>query len=188
MTTYTQLVSDVAAWTVRTDLADKIPGFTALFESRANRYLRVRKMEAAFTGTIASNTINLPADFLEFKRLHVDGYEWRELLPQTLEAVMLNTEGVPTLYALDGAKVRFNGAGDISGTYYQSIPSLQTNEYNWLSVAGYDCYLFGVLAEAENYLMNDIAMQKHWERSKACMDQLMGADKRLHGPLVARKA
>lgn len=188
MTTYTQLVSDVAAWTVRTDLADKIPGFTKLFESRVNRLLRVRKMEASFTGTIASNTINLPSDFLEFKRLWVDGYEHRQLHPQTLEVVMMETEGVPTLYALDGSKVRFNGTGSITGVYYQSIPSLQTNEYNWLSVAGYECYLFGVLAEAENYLKNDIEMQKHWERSKAAMDQLMGADNRLHGPLVARKA
>lgn len=188
MSTYTQLRSNVASWSVRTDLTPVLGVMTALFEARANRYLRVRAMEASFTGTIASSVIALPADFLEFKTLWAANYPESKLHPQTLEMVRRDTEGVPTMYALDGTDVRFNGTGDIAGVYYQSIPSLETNEYNWLSVAGYDAYLFGVLAEVENYLDNAEGMAKHWERSKAAMDSIMGADKRLSGPLVARKA
>ena len=100
---------------------------------------------------------------------------------------MMNTQGVPTLYALDGSNVRFNGSGSITGTYYQKIPSLYADGWNWLSVAAYDAYLFGVLAEVEGYLKDDAEMQKHYARANAVLESFKSADKRLSGPLVARK-
>ena len=188
MTTYATLAADVQSWSARTDIADKIPTMCALFEARVNRSMRVRQMEAAFTGTTVDNLLPLPTGWLQFKRLWVDGYEEKTLLPQPLEFVTRKTEGIPNLYSVDGTNVRFNGDGSITGVYYKAIPSLYADGYNWLSVAAYDAYLFGVLAEVAEYMKDDAGFQKNFARSTAVLDSLAGSDKRLSGPLVARAA
>ena len=186
MTTYAILAADVAAWSARGDLASVLPRMCALFESRVNRKLRVRQMEAAFSGTITDNVIAQPADFLEFKRLAPAGFPGHTLQPQTLEYVRRETEGIPHAYALDGSNVRFNGTGDVVGTYYQSIPSIVTAGHNWLSDLAYDAYLWGVLSEVYGYQRDSEEQQKALARSVAILDSIEGADKRLSGPLVAR--
>ena len=188
MTTYATLAADVQSWSARTDIADKIPTMCALFEARVNRSMRVRQMETAFTGSIVGSVIALPAGWLQFKRLWIDGYEERTLQPTTVERIRFNDEGIPKNYAIDGTNVRFDGAGDVSGVYYKSIPSLYADGYNWLSVAAYDAYLFGVLAEVYEWLKDDAGFQKNFARSTAVLDSLAGSDKRLSGPLVARAA
>jgi hypothetical protein len=188
MTTYTQLKADFMAWSARTDIEAKIPTMCALFEARVNRGLRVRQMEASFTGTPVANVLPLPAGWLQWKRLWPDAYADCPLQPQTLDIVYERTQGVPTHYAVDGTNVRFNGVGAVSGVYYQGVPSLVTNETNWLSVLAYDAYLFGVLAEVSTYIMDDAELAKHYARSQAVLDDVASADKRHFGPLrsVAR--
>lgn len=188
MTTYAILSADVQSWAARTDIATKIPTMVSLFEARLNRSMRVRQMEAAFSGTIVDNLIALPAGWLEFKRLWAVGHERQTLQPQTLERVVLDTEGVPNYYATDGTNVRFNGTGDIAGVYYTEVPSLYTNGWNWLSVLAYDAYLFGVLAEVATYMRDPEAIQQHYARSNAALDAVRDSDVRLRGPLVSRVA
>jgi hypothetical protein len=187
MTTYTQLLADVQDWSARTDVAVKVPTMVGLFETRVNRLLRTRQMEASFAGTIANNVVPLPAGWLEFKRIWPSSNDKFTLHPQVLEAVILRTEGSPTHYATDGANVRFNGNGDVAGVYFQAIPGLVANETNWLSTAAYDAYLFGVLAEIADYMKDDAAMAKYFARSNAVLDDVAGANVRLYGPLVSRK-
>lgn len=187
MTTYTQLTTDVAAWSARTDMAARLPAMVGLFELRVNRLLRVRQMEAAFTGTPVANVVALPADWLQWKRLWADSYPETPLQPQTPDAVVGRTQGIPTLYAVDGTNLRINGTGSVSGVYYQALPGLVANETNWLSTLAYDAYLFGVLAEVASYLMDDAETAKHYARSQAILDDIRGADVRLPGPLVSRK-
>ena len=156
-----------------------------MFEARVNRKMRVRQMETAFSGTIASNVIAQPTGFLAFKRLNVTGRTEWTLKPQTLEVVRAETEGIPDLYALDGTNVVFNGTGSVEGIYYKAIPTLVTAA-NWLSTAHYDAYLWGVLAEVYAYLRDDTELQKALSRSQSILDSIEGADERLTGPLVAR--
>ena len=189
MTTYTTLVADVAKWAARTDLEALMPTFCRLFEARVGRELRVRQMEASFTGTIAANVVALPSDWLEFKRLWPASYPDCDIRPQTLEVVRQRVEGVPFYFATDGTNVRFNGGGSVAGTYYQSIPALATavSGTNWLLTLAYDAYLFGVLAEVADYLMDDAALAKHQAKSAAIIDNIRTADTRLSGPLQAVK-
>ena len=189
MSTYTTLVADVAKWAARTDLDALMPTFCALFESRVNRELRVRLMEASFTGTIASNVVALPSDWLEFKRLWPTSFIDCDIKPQTLEVVRQRLEGVPFYFATDGTNVRFNGSGDVAGTYYQAIPALATavSGTNWLCTTSYDAYLFGVLAEVADYLMDDAQLAKHQAKSSAILDAIRAADVRLSGPLQVVK-
>jgi hypothetical protein len=187
MTTYTQLLADLQDWSVRTDIAAKVPTMVGLFETRVNRTLRTRQMEASFAGTIANNVVALPAGWLEFKRIWPDAEPKSTIHPQTLELVRERIEGVPTLYATDGTNVRFNGAGAVTGVYFQAIPGLVANGTNWLCTVAYDAYLFGVLAEIADYMKDDAAMAKYFARSNAVLDDIAGVNMRLYGPLRAVK-
>jgi hypothetical protein len=192
MTTWTQLQADVISWTNRTDISDKIASFVGVFEARCRRNLRVRAMETPFSGTIdSSNQIALPAGFLAFKTLWPTATQQVPLTVQFLDYVMArdSQSGVPTSYALDGANIFFDGSGDVSGVYYTDVPGLVANSSNWLSLAAYDAYLYGTLAEAWDYLQEDAQAQKYLQRSAVVLESLIGADARdkHSGPLVARK-
>jgi hypothetical protein len=187
MSNYTQLLADLPDWSARTDIASKVPTMVGLFETRVNRVLRHRLMETSFSGTIASNVVALPAGWLEFKRIWPDAEPKSTIHPQTLELVRERIEGVPTLYATDGTNVRFNGAGAVTGVYFQAIPGLVANGTNWLCTVAYDAYLFGVLAEVADYMKDDAAMAKYFARSNAVLDEIAGTNMRLYGPLVAVK-
>lgn len=192
MTTWTRLQADVADWTHRTDLGSKISGFVSLFEANANRMLRTRQQETTFSGTIdGDERIALPADWLAFKTLWCVGYERTPLKAQSLESVVAQgvVSGAPSNYAIDGASVRFDGAGDVLGVYFASVPSLEAEGSTWLSVAAYDAYLSGTLAEAHLYVGDVEQAATMIARSSSALALLVAADQRdrFSGPLVARK-
>ena len=189
MTTYAQLQADFPGQSKRTDLGALLPGFVALFEARANRKLRTRRQETSFAGTIAGDVVSLPADFLAFKTLWADGSESAPLRAQSLDTVAATpTGGRPTLYAVGAASVRFNGAGAVSGIYYAAVPGLVANSSNWLSVAGYDAYLFGVLAEASLYQMDEQRAGVYLARADGVLQEILNTDMRdrFSGPLQTR--
>jgi hypothetical protein len=192
MSSYFQLYPDLEAWANRSDFGAYIPSFVALFEAKANRDLRTRRQETAFSGTIdGSNQLALPADFASFKTLWQPGYEGTPLTSQSLESVVAKnrTSGTPTVYAMDGGKVRFDGSGDILGVYYAAIPGLVANDTNWLSVMAYDAYLFGALAEASIYFKDEERARLYAARSNEALMSVAASDQRdsFGGPLVARK-
>jgi hypothetical protein len=179
MTTLTQLTQDVAAWSNRSDLTDYIPTFISLFESRVNRTLRVRAQETAFSGTIASNLIALPADFAAFKALWQEGYEYQPLVPVSLEVLIATnkTTDVPVHWAIDRTNVRFDGVGDITGVYYATLPAITADsQTNWMLTSHYDAYLFGVLSEAFDYLMDDPRSARYAARSQSVLNAIQSAD------------
>ena len=181
MTTYAQLQADFPLWAKRTDLASMIPGFVTLFEAKVSRKMRTRRQETAFTGTInASNKIALPSDWVAFKTLWPTNYENSPCLVQSLESVVATarTDGPPTKYAIDGTNVRFNGSGDIEGVYYAAVPGLVANATNWLSVAAYDAYLFGVLSEASLYELDEQRASVYLARSDAALQEVVRTDTR----------
>jgi hypothetical protein len=179
MTTITQLYQDVSSWANRSDLTDYIPAFISLFENRVNHTLRVRAQETAFSGTIASNLIALPADFAAFKALWQEGYEYHPLKPVSLEMLIAadQTTGVPRNWAIDRTNVRFDGVGDITGVYYATLPAITADApTNWLLTSHYDAYLFGVLSEAFDYLMDDPRSARYAARSLSVLDAIQSAD------------
>ncbi len=102
MTTWTQLQADVIAWSDRTNIADQISRFVAIFEDRLRRNLRVSQMEAPITGTLdADNELAKPSGFLAVRAVWPDGYPTRQLTAQSLESVVArdSTTGPPTMYA-----------------------------------------------------------------------------------------
>jgi len=192
MTTWAQLQTDFQRYNKRTDTLPNLPGYVALFEVRAGRRLRVRQQESAFSGVIDANQrIALPLDWAEFHVLKSDA-DGRTLKPQSLEHVIGSRRypgGTPTVYALDAGFARFDGAGSVSGVYFARIPGLVANGTNWLSVAAYDAYLFGSLAEAHVDAYDEERAQLYSARADAALQELIDNDRRdrFSGPLVARK-
>lgn len=184
---WANLQADFSAWIKRTDLDAKLSGFVALFEAKAGRKLRHRSMETSHAAATAAGVITNPANWLAWKLIWQD--DRLPMRPSTLEEVRRFTStGVPTIYAVDGGSTRFNGAGNVNAVYYAAIPGLVASGSNWLSVAAYDAYLFGVLAEAHTYSMDEQRAQMYEGRSMQALEALMSADQRdrFSGPLVAR--
>jgi hypothetical protein len=184
--TYSELLTNVAKWMNRDDLTAIIPDFVLLTEERINRALRVRQMEVTLAATpIVSNQIALASDIVDAKLLWV--LAGCPLKAQSLESVTANgATGTPSLYALSGGNLVFDGAGTVQGVLYQRIPALATSLSNWLSVAAPSLYLFGAMAEAKLYVGDEAGAQSWDARFQGALDELAGNDNRLQGPLVAR--
>jgi len=67
---YTNLKTEIATWLLRVDLGPDIDTMIDLFESWANRNLRVRQMEGEATAP-AAEYLPLPADFIELRDISI---------------------------------------------------------------------------------------------------------------------
>ena len=72
-TDYATLQTTIANYLARSDLTATIPEFIRLAEDRLSRDLRIRQMLQIATTTIDSTdgTVEIPADFLAMKDIHV---------------------------------------------------------------------------------------------------------------------
>ncbi len=191
MTTWTQLQTDFPLWNKRTDQTARLSSFVALAEARFNRRLRVRQQEAALSGTTdGDGLLALPSDFLAAKSIWAPNYEADPFDVQSLDYVIANRRlGAPTAYAIGSTSITFNGAGDVEGVYFAAVPGLVSNGSNWLSVAAYDAYLFGALAEAALDAFDEARSLSLYGRADAVIAEVISNDQRdrFSGPLISRK-
>jgi hypothetical protein len=165
-TSYTTLKSTVADYLARSDLTTQIPDFIRLAEERLRRDLRIRQMlKVATADTVVNDsTVSLPSDFLAMKDLHLDTNPVRVLQFQNTSNFFRNArttdKGVPTMYTLLGSEFQFAPYPDAVYTlrmvYYHKPDFLSDSNASNLFLANCpDLLLYGALAEAEPYLMND---------------------------------
>jgi hypothetical protein len=165
-TTYTDLKNTIADYLARDDLTTQIPDFIRLAEERLRRDLRIRQMlKVATADTIVNDsTVSLPSDFLAMKDLHLDTNPVRVLQFQNTSNFFRNArttdKGVPTMYTLLGSEFQFAPYPDAVYTlrmvYYHKPDFLSDSNASNLFLANCpDLLLYGALAEAEPYLMND---------------------------------
>ena len=180
--TYSDLQSAIANWIARADLAASIPDFIALFESVANRRLRLRQQESVATLTPSSGVATLPADYLAWRRVTWTGQLPRELEyvhPSYLHALYPTLPaGAPRLFTIEGGNLTVapSSATALTFDYFQKIPALSNaNTSNWLIAAAPDLYLFGALAEAHGFV-KDTESLALW---KSRRDELFGEIERL---------
>lgn len=185
---YSEITERIADWMDRDDLTARIPYFIELAEERMNRALRVRQMESALAATaITDNIITPAANVIDVKVLWVPNYERTPLKPQGLESVIAGGyEGIPTMYAWDGADLRFDGGGDVQGVLYVRIPALGTADTNWVSEGPWSLYLWGALMEAALFMKDDAAASTWEGRFMQALDEVRGNDQRRSSPMVAR--
>lgn len=197
---YTDLKNKVGAWLQRTDLAVVAEDFITLFEARANRNLRVRQMESNFAGTVTSQTVSLPAGWLELlgeptlndcPQSFITRDQYKARVRGGLTAVFENG-----YYSIFGSNLMLSAnvaAGvTLEFDYYAKIPALSVAApVNWMITDAPDVYLYGSLLEAEPYLKNDPRIETWRQLLTTAIGDLQGASDRAKlsgGPLVIRNA
>lgn len=157
LSTYSDLQAAIASWLARSDLTAYIPDFVTLFESNANRRLRVRQMQTTATLSPSSGSASLPSDYLAWRRVTYNGASGGQLeyaAPDWLRAAYPSGQtGTAKYFTIEGSSLIVGPQDDTTLTllYYQKITALSAGA-NWLFTAHPDLYLFGSLCEAQLFL------------------------------------
>ena len=183
---YTDLQSSIANWLHRADLTAVIPDFIALTEERIARDLRIRKQVVNTTLTTAAGTqgVTLPSDFLEIENIGITSTtpprNLHVVTPELMdEKFPTSYTGTPTDYTIIGDVIQFGPTPDaaytVSMDYYQRLNLAGTNT-NWLMTNHPGVYLFGALAEAAPYLVNDERAGVFEAKFQAALQSLNDSD------------
>ncbi|WP_444886706.1 phage adaptor protein [Microbulbifer sp. JMSA008] len=168
ITNYSELKSAIAGWLEREDLALRIPEFVALAERKIFRRFRTPANERTVLEDRRADEGAewlLPTHFLECKRLIVNGVTLTRITDTDYYGRPPQT-GQPRFFFryANRLKVWPAPAEDYRWVLNYWTDMELTDEYpqNTVLPVATDLYLFGALAEAEPYLMNDsrIAMWK----------------------------
>lgn len=165
-TTYSDLQATIASYLARTDLTAQIPDFIQLAELRLRRELRLRQMLKVATTTTTPNdsTVELPSDFLQMRDLHFNTNPINTLKYDAPSVFYRNTfstiSGQPTNYTVLAQDFQLAPIPDTNYTlqmlYYAAPPFLSNaNQSNVFLANCPDLLLYGALAEAAPYLMDD---------------------------------
>jgi hypothetical protein len=197
--TYTDLQTAVASWLTRADLAASIPDFITLFETVANRRLRVRQQEATVMLTPANGIATLPADYLTWRRVTWTGSAPRELEyvhPSYLHALFPTLpRGDPRYFTIESGNLTLGPSDNtaLAFDYFQKVPNLATLAAqtppvatNWLFTTWPDLYLFGALAEAHGFVKDPDSLALWAGRRDAIFEEIERLDAKTRGPSAVR--
>ena len=170
LSNYSGLKDAVASYLARSDLTNEIPVFIQLAENRLRRELRLRQMLKVSTTTCVANdsTVELPSDFLEMRDLHLNTNPIAVLKYDAPNIFYRNTfstiSGKPISYTVLAQEFQLSPIPDTNYTmqmlYYAAPPYMSnTNPSNVFLANCPDLLLYGALAEAEPYLMNDVRLE-----------------------------
>ena len=169
-TSYSDLKTTVANYLGRSDLTSQIPDFIRLAETRLAREVRTRQMLKSATASMtgADARVAVPTDFMEVRDLYIQG---NPRVPVTYLAPSAFTRdaradesGKPVYYTVLASEFLFAPIPDTSYTlqilYYAKPTVLSDSNTSNVFLANYpDALLYGALAEAEPYLINDARVQ-----------------------------
>jgi hypothetical protein len=169
-TSYSDLKTTVANYLGRSDLTTQIPDFIRLAETRLARELRTRQMlKSATTPLVGGDAkIALPTDFLEVRDLYIQGnprVPVSYLSPSAFTRdARADESGKPFYYTVLAAEFLFAPVPDtayVLEILYYGKPTVlsDANTSNVFLANYFDALLYGSLAEAEPYLINDARVQ-----------------------------
>jgi hypothetical protein len=197
ITNYSTLKSAIADWLNRQDLTSQIETFIQLAEVDMNNRLRTRDMVIRAEATSSNEFVQLPSDWLEAINLQiVDGKSpLRFVTMDEADIIVARQEFTNvTFYSImDDAIELVPAPGDdidIEMVYYGKIPSLSDEETtNWLLTKAPDAYLYGALAHASPFILDDQRMPMFIQLYSARIEALNDESKisaHSGSPLVAR--
>jgi hypothetical protein len=188
ITDYATLQTSIAGFLHRSDLTTIIPEFIADAELRIYDELRLKCMEAAFTGTIAAGVVANPASFLEWIYVYIDGSNTTKLQIKDSEWIYTNypdrsSGGTPKFAAPEGDNLIFgpypNSTYTVKGRYYKKLAALSvSNTTNWFIENAPNLLRYGALCEAAPYLGNDQRIPVWEQKFNAIKSRLQKTDKR----------
>lgn len=186
LASYSELSAAVRDWVQRTDssFAARVPDFIRLGEERIWRRLRVSKgvstMQTLSLGT-GANAVNLPADFLGFRRIASDqrGGERLDYMPAD-QLVTLPVPGRPDVYSIEGGRLLYGRSGPavISFAYFKHPGFLSDSQPStWLLQDAPSIYLYAALLEAAIFIKKPQAAGEFGTLLDRAIDETMSADR-----------
>jgi hypothetical protein len=164
--TYSSLKAKIADYLSRSDLTAQIEDFIYQAEIRLRRELRIRQqLKVSSINTIAGVEYNyIPEDYNAMRDMHIVSNPIGKLEYKSPSAFYSDTysqgSGQPRQYTIISDRFIFapvpDGVYTVNMLYYALPQFLSTaNTSNVFLVEAPDLLLYGALAEAEPYLMND---------------------------------
>lgn len=187
ITSFTELKTAAANWLGRDDLTARIPEFIALAESRINRVVSARAQEKRAVATLTSGDsyVALPTDLRSIRSVVLDTSPVTVLRYMAADVLEQNhpssTSGKPRAYTVIGAEIKFGPQPDDAYVaqivYDEGIAALSdTNATNDYLTRFPDLYLYGSLAEAHHYLMDETNAQSYDALFSRAMEEVRRED------------
>lgn len=164
--TYSELKTAIANFLARDDLTDRIPEFINLAEARMSRELGTRSQTKRATASLTGGDafVSLPTDLRSIRNVTL-GTNPTEVLeyytPSALDTRYGGSvSGRPRAYTVFGTEIKFAPTPDTAYTaeiiYGEGVDELSdSNTSNTILTRHPDAYLYGSLAAASVYLMDD---------------------------------
>jgi len=183
ISTYTELKTAIANFLARDDLTSVIPDFIQLAEATMSRELETRSQEKRATATLTSGDeyIALPTDLREVREVKLNTTPLTVLTYYSPVALDSNFSsggvGKPKGFSIIGDEMKMRPVPDDSYTaeiiYIGSITALSdSNATNNILTRSPDAYLYGSLAEAYAYLLDETRAGQYMSRFQSALEQI----------------
>lgn len=188
--TYQELKDAVANFLARDDLTSQIPNFIQLAESRMSRELETREQEKRATATLVANDeyIALPTDLREVREVKLNTSPTKVLSyysPSALDkSYSSNGTGSPEGYSIVGKEMKLRPIPDSGYTaeivYIGTLPSVSDTTTPTLFLRSPDLYLYGALAEAYAYLLDEARAAQYDAKFTRGIEEVKVDEQRAH--------
>lgn len=182
--TYATLKADIASFYLNSQINASIPTFVRLAEAVIRRDVRVAAMEGLDTGSMVGGVITLPADYVDARRLVVDGYVLTYSTAedfQDMQTAGFTTSGTAGRYFTrigNEIHVLNGGAGGYSLLYSAAFAALSADsDTNWLLDNASDVYLFKAMVYAATFMKDAAAAQGYEALYQGAVKQLNDTDR-----------
>lgn len=187
---YSELKTAIANFLARDDLTDQIPNFIQLAEARMSRELETREQEKRATATLSVNDeyIALPTDLREVREVKINTDPVRVLTyhsPSSLDvSYSASAVGVPQGFSIVGVEMKLRPIPDSAYTaeivYIGSLGSISDTVTPTLFLRSPDLYLYGALAEAYAYLLDEGRAAQYDQKFSRGIDEVKRDEQRAH--------
>ena len=188
ISTYTELKSEVADFSHRTDLTAKMDVFCVLAEAVINKDLRTLDMETILSVTFNDAFYDLPANYMEIRAIHLENDGARvpilSLTPQQLDAMYSRATGTAAAFAIHGGQIELRPEPSATSTvdgeisYYKRVDTLTSNATNDILTKFPMIYLSAMMLQVYLYLQDDEELNK-W--ANVFQTQIKAANKSAQG-------
>jgi len=187
---YSELKTAIANFLARDDLTDQIPNFIQLAEARMSRELETREQEKRATATLTASDeyIALPSDLREVREVKINTNPVRVLTyhsPSSLDtSYSASAVGVPQGFSIVGVEMKLRPIPDSAYTaeivYIGSLGSISDTVTPTLFLRSPDLYLYGALAEAYAYLLDEGRAAQYDQKFSRGIDEVKRDEQRAH--------
>ena len=178
VTDYNTLKTAIQDWLARTDIASYTDYFIQLAENQIYRDILsqnegrgVKQMESTLSGTISSNAVAVPSDYLALKSARISYSSDFYTLEKTTEEIIYtlhpsqSSSGIPKLIAHVGSNFVFGPYADsaytLAGTYWSKATALSSsNTTTWMTSDIPDILLAACMGAAAEFVRDDGELQK----------------------------